>query len=73
MGVFDPPQGPSLREQHRSARGAVVQPRSRLTVVINSTGRIVLEQLGADLGMTPAHIRGVIDSVLESALSRGNG
>ena len=40
---------------------------------LNSTGRIVLEQLGADLGMTPAHIRGVIDSVLESALSRGNG
>ena len=40
---------------------------------LNSTGRIVLEQLGADLGMTPAHIRGVIDSVLESAVSRGNG
>ena len=39
---------------------------------LNSTGRIVLEQLGADLGMTPAHIRGVIDSVLESAVSRGN-
>ncbi len=40
---------------------------------LNSTSRIVLEQLGADLGMTPAHIRGVIDSVLESAVSRGNG
>jgi len=40
---------------------------------LNSMSRIVLEQLGADLGMTPAHIRGVIDSVLESAVSRGNG
>ncbi len=39
---------------------------------LNSTSRIVLEQLGADLAMTPAHIRGVIDSVLESAVSRGN-
>jgi hypothetical protein len=40
---------------------------------LTPTSRIVLEQLGADLGMTPAHIRGVIDSVLESAVSRGNG
>lgn len=40
---------------------------------VNSTGRLVLDQIGADLGMTPAHIRGVVDSVLESVFSRGNG
>lgn len=40
---------------------------------LNSTCRLVLDQIGTDLGMTPAHIRGVVDSVLESVFSRGNG
>ena len=40
---------------------------------VNSTSRIVLEQLGTDIGMTPAHIRGVIDSVIETVVRGGNG
>lgn len=40
---------------------------------MNSTCKLVIEQIGGDLGMTPAHVRGVIDSVLETVFSRGNG
>ena len=39
---------------------------------LNSTSRIVLEQFGADLGMTAAHVRGVIDSVIETVVRGGN-
>lgn len=40
---------------------------------LNSTARMIIENMGADLSMTPAHVRGVIDSVLDAAVSRGNG